>query len=71
MMEAALIIQLILGLLDRATAIAQLLQTAQKEGRDITTEELDNLKREDEVARARLVVTIADAKLAEANPKPL
>lgn len=49
--NAAVAVSLILGLLDRATAIGTLLQRAQTEGRDVTDEEIDQLVADDDRAR--------------------
>lgn len=51
--NAALAVQLLLGLLDRASAIGALLQKAQAEGRDITDEELDQAFADDSAERAK------------------
>ena len=61
-MNAALAIQLLLGLLDRATAIGALLKQAEDEGRDISDAELDALAAADDQARAALVAAIAAAR---------
>lgn len=61
---AALALNVIFGLLDRAAAISELIKTAQAEGRDITQAELDTLVSEDEVARAALVEAISRRKSA-------
>ena len=60
-MGAEVAITLILGLLDRATQISQLLKTAQSEGRDITAAELQGLRDADDAARAALEKAIAAA----------
>jgi len=62
--NAALALQLLLGLLDRATAIGALLSRAQAQGRDITHAELDVLSAEDDAAKAALDAAI---KAARAN----
>ncbi len=63
-MNAAAVISLLLGLLDRASSIGALLGKAQSEGRDVTAEELDALVAADAVARQALVDAIAAAKAA-------
>lgn len=63
-MGAELAISLLLGLLDRATQIGTLIETARKENRDITTAELDTLVAKDNEARDALTKAIADAKAA-------
>ena len=55
-------IDLITGLVGRVQAISALISKAQAEGRDITTEELESLVKEDDTARAALVEAIAKAK---------
>ena len=52
----------IFALLDRAQQIQELIQTARKEGRDVTAAELDALKAADDVARAKLDEAIKAAK---------
>ena len=61
-MNAALAINLLLALLDRAQAIGALLSKAKAEGRDITSEELDQLAASDDAARAILQAEIAKAR---------
>ena len=56
--NAGLVLSLLFGLLDRTAAIAQLLKTANAEGRDITDAELDALASDDDAARAELVAAI-------------
>lgn len=63
-MGAEVLITLILGLLDRASAIGALLTKARGEGRDVTTAELDALRTADDLARQQLVDAIAAAKAA-------
>lgn len=63
-MGADVLISLILGLLDRASAIGALLTKARSEGRDVTAAELDGLKLADDLARQALVDAIAVAKAA-------
>ncbi len=59
---AAIAVQLLLGLLDRASAIGTLISKAQTEKRDITQAELDALVAEDDVAKKALQDAIARAK---------
>ena len=59
---------LLLGLLDRATQISGLLQTAQAEGRDVTAAELDALFALDHVAKLELQNAIDAARAAAAQP---
>ena len=61
-MNAAIVVQLLLGLLDRASAIGALLSKAQGEGRDITDAELDALSGEYDAAKAKLLADIAAAR---------
>ncbi len=61
-MGAELAVSLLLGLLDRATQIGALIKTAQSEGRDITSAELDTLVAADDAARKALNDAIAAAK---------
>lgn len=61
-MGAAAAIQLLLGLLDRAAAIGQLLGKAKAENRDITEAELDALVADDDKARAALKAAIDKAR---------
>lgn len=61
-MNAALAVQLLLGLLNNAAAIGSLLKQAQAEGRDITDAELAALTAADDAARKALVDAIAAAK---------
>jgi hypothetical protein len=63
-MGAEVLITLILGLLDRASAIGALLTKARGEGRDVTAAELDALRTADDLARQQLVDAIAVAKAA-------
>jgi hypothetical protein len=53
-MNTAVAIQLLLGLLDRATLISSLLEKASSEKRDITPEELEDLVKKDNVAKINL-----------------
>lgn len=56
---AAVAIDILFGLLDRAASISALIKSAQSEGRDITAAELDALADADDAARAELVAAIA------------
>jgi hypothetical protein len=60
--NAALAIQLLISLLDRAGQIGTLLNRAAAEKRDVTTAELDALAVADDDARARLQDAIDKAK---------
>lgn len=62
MPPAALAIQLLLGLLDRATQIGALISKAQSEKRDITQAELDVLVAQDDAARKALQDAINAAR---------
>lgn len=53
---------LLVQLLTQATALGNLIRTAQAEGRDITDAELDTLAAGDDRARAGLEAAIARAK---------
>lgn len=61
-MNALTATSLLLQLLTQATALGNLIRTAQSEGRDITAAELDALAADDDAARARLQSAI-DAAL--------
>ena len=61
-MNATIAIQLLLGLLDRASAIGALISKARADKRDISDAELDALMAADDAARAALEKTIAAAK---------
>jgi len=61
---AALAVNLLLGLLDRASAIGALINNAQKEGRDVTVAELQSLQAADDTARNSLQKAIDAAKAA-------
>ena len=56
------LIPLMLGLLDRASQIGALIQTARSEGRDVTDAELDGLQAKDNAARSELEQAIAVAR---------
>ena len=60
--NAAIVVDLLLGLLDRASAIGALLAKANAEGRDVTEAELDTLAGEDDAARAALDAAIKKAR---------
>lgn len=53
---------LLTQLLERTAALGQLLRRSQSEGRDITEAELDQLRADDNAARAQLEQAIADAR---------
>lgn len=61
-MNGLAVTNLLLGLLDRATVLSNLLKTAAAEGRDITAEELDGLFADDAAARAQLDAAIDAAR---------
>lgn len=67
-MNAAVLVDLLLGLLDRAAAIGGLLSKAKAEGRDITTAELDALFADDATAKAALQAAIDKANAATVKP---
>jgi len=67
--NAAVLVSLLLGLLDRAAEIGGLIQTAQSAGVDITTAQLDALVAKDGTSRDALIAAIALAK-AQAAVKP-
>ena len=69
-MDALSLVTLMLGLLDRASAIGQLIATARRENRDVTSAELDALVDADQIARAALVAAIAASK-AGAGAAPM
>lgn len=62
-MDALTAITLLTQLLAQATALGNLIRTAQTEGRDITPAELDTLAAGDDLARAALEAAIARAKI--------
>lgn len=64
MPAAALAVQLLLSLLDRATQIGALISKAQAEKRDITAAELDTLVAQDDAAKKALDEAIAKARSA-------
>jgi hypothetical protein len=61
-MDPSALIGLLLGLLDRASQIGTLIQTARNENRDVSVAELDALVAADKVARQELVDAIARAR---------
>lgn len=62
MANIAVLMQILLPLLDRASAIAGLLKTAQSENRDVTDAELDALFANDDAAKAALDAAIKAAR---------
>ena len=58
------LVTLMLGLLDQAAKIGNLIAKARAEGRDVTTDELDALALEDATARQQLVDAIAAGRAA-------
>ncbi len=64
MQNIALLMQVLLPLLDRATAITALLNLAQKEGRDITDSELNAAFAEDDIAREKTDAAIRSVRAA-------
>lgn len=56
---AALALNLLFGLLDRAQQIQDLIKKAQDEGRDVTDAELDQLMKDDDTAAKALAEAIA------------
>ena len=62
MKNAGILIELLLGLLDRADTISKLLATAHKENRDVTSAELDALASVDDISRIKLQEAITEAK---------
>ena len=61
-MDPITALTLLTQLLGQATALGNLIRTAQSEGRDITPAELDGLAAGDDAARAALDAAIARAK---------
>ena len=61
-MNGTIAIQLLLGLLDRASSIGTLINKARADKRDISDAELDALMAADDAARAALEKAIAAAK---------
>lgn len=62
--NAAILVQVLFGLVDRAAEIKAVLQTAQSEGRDVSEAELDTLFAGDDAARAALDAAIKAARAA-------
>lgn len=58
----ALALQIAMNLFDRVTAIMSLIATAQKEGRDVTKEELDKLSSDTNDSLVQLQVDIDTAR---------
>lgn len=61
-MDPMALISLMLGLLDRASQIGTLINTARGEGRDVSAAELQQLAAQDDKARDELVAAIAKAQ---------
>lgn len=61
-MNALTATALLLQLLQQATALGNLIRTAQTEGRDISSDELDQLASNDTIARTALDAAIARAR---------
>ncbi len=61
-MSLDLALGLLIALLNNASAISSLIQKAKAENRDLTAAELQSLFDADALARARLVIAIAEAK---------
>jgi len=61
-METALALQLLLGLLDRASAWGAKVAQAQAEGRPLTEAEVDEFVAGDDAARVAQVAAIAKAR---------
>jgi hypothetical protein len=61
---ASLAIDLLVALLQNASAISALIQNAGTQNRDITAAEIQSLLDNDALARAKLVIAIAAAKAA-------
>ena len=57
-------VDLLLKLAEQSAKVATVIQTAQNENRDVTSEELAQLRRSDDLARERLENAIADAEAA-------
>jgi hypothetical protein len=62
---ADLALQLLFGLLDRMTEIQTLFAIAKAQGRDVLPEEIDKLIAADDLARAQLIVAIANRRAQE------
>jgi hypothetical protein len=68
--NSAVLLQLLIGLLDRATQIGQLISNARNEGRDVSADELEDLLALDTVARRALQTAINAARNEQATRKP-
>lgn len=55
-------IDLVLGLMDRAAAVTEVIKRAQSEGRDLTEAELDGFAAQDDIARKALDAAITAAR---------
>jgi len=66
-MNTTAIIDLILSLVTRLQAAAELIRKARAEGRAITEDELDSLVADDDADRAKLVDAIAAARVRESD----
>lgn len=60
--NAAILVQLVLGLIDRAAAYGALLNKARAEGRDVSDAELDGLASDDDAWRQKQKDAIAKAR---------
>lgn len=63
-MSVDLALSLLIALLNNASSISALIAQAKSENRDITAAELQALFDSDALARAKLVIAIAEAKAA-------
>lgn len=70
MNNALTLTNLLLGLLAQQQKIAALLRTAQAEGRDVTSAELDALLADDNAARDALEAEIQTQRMLEGNHTP-
>ena len=68
-MNAALAVQLLLGLLQQSQTIGNLILAAQSAGRDLTDDELNSIIAADDAAKAALSAAIAKAR-ASSTPPP-
>lgn len=64
MKNGELLLQLLLGLFDRANQITALFKRAAAENRDVSDAELDALAAEDDAARVRQIIANAKARNA-------
>jgi hypothetical protein len=64
-MNAELAVELLIAIIDQAATISALLTKAKAEGRDVTSAELDTLALADDLARAQLIVAIANRRAQE------